>query len=79
MEIESGNVENILKILKGNEQRIVKELNDSGEMNQAELAARIGILKSTLSRTLSDMGCRKLIVRYDTGMSKITKLTDSFK
>ncbi len=62
MEIESENVENIVNILKGNEQGIVKELNDSGEMNRSELAARIGIPKSTLSRTLSDMERRKLIV-----------------
>jgi uncharacterized membrane protein len=62
LEIESENVENIVNILKGNEQGIVKELNDSGEMNRSELAARIGIPKSTLSRTLSDMERRKLIV-----------------
>jgi len=59
-------------------QGVVKELNDSGEMNQAELAARIGIPKSTLSRTLQDLERRKLIIRYDNGMSKMVKLTDSF-
>jgi len=78
LEIEPGKIENILNALKGNEQRIIKELNDSGEMNQAELAARIGIPKSTLSRTLQDLECRKLIIRYDNGMSKMVKLTDSF-
>lgn len=78
-EIGSGNIENIINILKGNEQRIIKELNDSGEMNQAELAARIDIPKSTLSRTLQDMERRRLIIRYDNGMSKMVKLADSFK
>ena len=78
-EIGSGNIESIVNILKGNEQRIIKELNDSGEMNQAELAARIDIPKSTLSRTLQDMERRKLIIRYDNGMSKMVKLADSFK
>lgn len=79
LEIESDNVENIINILKGNEQRIIKELNDSGEMNQAELAARIDIPKSTLSRTLQDLERRKLIIRYENGMSKMVKLADSFK
>jgi len=36
----------------GIEQIVIKELLDGEEMDQAELAARIGILKSTLSRTL---------------------------
>ena len=71
--------ENILNILKGNEQRVVKELNDSGETNQAELVARIGIPKSTLSRTLQDLERRKLIIRSENGMSKMVKLADSFK
>lgn len=79
LEIESEKIENILNILKGNEQRVIKELNDSGEMNQAELVARIGIPKSTLSRTLQDLERRKLIIRYDNGMSKMVKLADSLK
>ena len=78
-EIEPDKIENILNALKGNEQRILKELNDSGEMNQAELAARIDIPKSTLSRTLSDMEHRGLIIRYENGMSKMVKLADSLK
>jgi len=36
-------IENIMSILKGNEPKVITELLDSGEMNQAELAARIGI------------------------------------
>jgi DNA-binding transcriptional ArsR family regulator len=79
LEIESEKIENILNILKGNEQRVIKELNDSGEMNQAELVARIGIPKSTLSRTLQDLERRRLVIRYDNGMSKMVKLADSFK
>ena len=47
-----NNIESILNILKGNEQSVIKELLNGGEMNQVELAARIGISKSTLSRTL---------------------------
>ncbi len=78
-EIEPDQIENILNALKGNEHRIIKELNDSGEMNQAELAARVDIPKSTLSRTLSDLERRKLIIRYENGMSKMVKLTDSFR
>ena len=78
-EPESENVKNILTILKGNEQRIIKELNDSGEMNQAELAARIEIPKSTLSRTLQDLERKKLIIRYENGMSKMVKLAGSLK
>jgi len=63
----------------GIEQSVIKELFDSGEMNQAELAARIGIPKSTLSRTLQDLERRRLILRYDNGVSKITKLADSLR
>jgi|GEM_PF-6493225 len=74
-----NNIENILNILKGNEQIVIKELLDSGEMNQAELAVRIGISKSTLSRTLYDLESRKLIIRYRNGVSKMVKLADSFK
>jgi len=36
----------------GIEQSVIKELLDGGEMNQAELAVRIGLSKPTLSRTL---------------------------
>ena len=79
LEIESEKIENILNILKGNEQRVVKELFDSGEMNQAELATRIGVPKSTLSRTLQDLESRKLIIRYENGMSKMVKLADSLR
>ena len=78
-EIGPDKIENILNALKGNEQLIIKQLNDSQEINQAELAVRIGIPKFTLSRTLSDMERRKLIVRYDNGMSKMVKLADSLK
>jgi DNA-binding transcriptional ArsR family regulator len=74
-----NNIESILNILKGNEQCVIKELFDGGEMNQAELAARIGISKSTLSRTLYDLESRKLIIRYRNGVSKMVKLADSFK
>jgi DNA-binding XRE family transcriptional regulator len=74
-----NNIESILNILKGNEQCVIKELFDSEEMNQAELATRIGISKSTLSRTLYDLESRKLIIRYKNGVSKMVKLADSFK
>jgi uncharacterized membrane protein len=79
LEIESEKIENILDILKGSEQSVIKELFDSGEMNQAELAARIGISKSTLSRTLYDLESRKLIIRYRNGVSKMVKLADSLR
>jgi len=40
----------LLKILKGNEKRVIEALMEYGEMNQADLSARTGIPKSTLSR-----------------------------
>jgi uncharacterized membrane protein len=43
-------------------------------MNQADLSARTGIPKSTLSRTLQNLEERKLVFRYDNGMSKMVKL-----
>ena len=74
-----NNIKSILNILKGNEQCVIKELLDCGEMNQAELAARTGLSKSTLSRTLYDLESRKLIIRYRNGVSKMVKLADSLR
>ncbi|MFZ2070795.1 MAG: MarR family transcriptional regulator [Halobacteriota archaeon] len=63
----------LLKILKGNEKRVIEALMEYGEMNQADLSARTGIPKSTLSRILQDLEDRSLIFRYDYGMSKMVK------
>jgi len=62
------------RFLKGNEEKIIKVLLETGEMNQTELGVRTGIPKSTLSRTLQDMERRGIIIRYDEGMSKMVKL-----
>jgi uncharacterized membrane protein len=67
----------LLKILKGNEKRVIEALMEYGEMNQADLSARTGIAKSTLSRILQDLEDRGLVFRYDYGMSKMVKLGDS--
>nr|CBH38636.1 conserved hypothetical membrane protein, TrmB family [uncultured archaeon] len=64
----------LLKILKGNEKRVIEALMEYGEMNQADLSARTGIPKSTLSRILQDLEDRSLIFRYGYGMSKMVKL-----
>ena len=64
----------LLKILKGNEKRVIEALMEYGEMNQADLSARTGIPKSTLSRLLQDLEDRSLIFRYEYGMSKMVKL-----
>ena len=64
----------LLKILKGNEKMVIEALMEYGEMNQADLSARTGIPKSTLSRILQDLEDRSLIFRYDYGMSKMVKL-----
>ena len=64
----------LLKILKGNEKRVIEALMEYGEMNQADLSARTGIPKSTLSRILRDLEDRGLVFRYDYGMSKMVKL-----
>jgi len=64
----------LLKILKGNEKKVIEALLEYGEMNQADLSARTGIPKSTLSRILQDLEDRSLIFRYDYGMSKMVKL-----
>jgi hypothetical protein len=63
-----------LNMLKGNERVVAEALMQYGEMNQADLSARTGIPKSTLSRTLQNLEERKLIFRYDNGMSKMVKL-----
>ncbi|MFA7694787.1 MAG: helix-turn-helix domain-containing protein [Methanoregula sp.] len=64
----------LLNLLKGNERIVAETLMNYGEMNQADLSARTGIPKSTLSRTLQNLEERKLIFRYDNGMSKMVKL-----
>jgi uncharacterized membrane protein len=64
---------NLLNLLKGNEREVMEALLKYGEMNQADLSARTGIPKSTLSRTLQNLEDRKLIFRYDNGMSKMVK------
>ena len=69
-----GDRSGLLKILKGNEKKVIEALMEYGEMNQADLSARTGIPKSTLSRILQDLEDRSLIVRYDYGMSKMVKL-----
>ena len=64
----------LLKILKGNEKKVIEALMEYGEMNQADMSARTGIPKSTLSRILQDLEDRSLVFRYDYGMSKMVKL-----
>jgi len=63
----------VLNLLKGNERSVMDALMNYGEMNQADLSARTGIPKSTLSRTLQNLEDRKLIFRYDNGMSKMVR------
>ncbi len=58
--------------------KIIKTLLDFGEMNQAELAVRTGIPRSSLSRILADLEKRGLVIRYDFGTSKMIKLGDKF-
>lgn len=72
------NTEVLLEVMKGNEPKIMKILLERGELNQTELAVRADVPKSTLSRTLSDLEKRGLIIRYENGMSKMIKLSDSF-
>ena len=76
---QKNNLEVILKTLKGKEQMIINELIKTGEINQSELSSRTRIPTSTLSRTLSDLEQKGLIIRYYNGMSKMVKLADSFK
>jgi uncharacterized membrane protein len=78
-EPDKEKIESLLNLFKGNEQRILKELFHAGEINQAELAARADIPKSTLSRLLADLEKRGLVIRYENGMSKKVKLSDTLK
>ncbi|MBE0524952.1 MAG: MarR family transcriptional regulator [Methanosarcinales archaeon] len=74
-----GDTKEILKILKGSECEVAKTLFEFGELNQAELASRTDIPKSTLSRTLANLEKRGVISRYENGMSKMVKLADDFQ
>lgn len=76
---KEDNARDILRVLKGNERKVVDVLLGAEALNQAELATMTEINKSTLSRTLHDMEQRGMIVRYENGMSKMVKLADSFK
>ncbi|HJH26743.1 MAG TPA: hypothetical protein C5S37_08220 [Methanophagales archaeon] len=77
-DISRDKIEEILGVLKGSEPKIVKTLLDFGEMNQAELVARTGIPRSSLSRILADLEKRGLVIRYDFGTSKMIKLGEKF-
>ena len=68
----------LLKILKGNEKRVIEALMEYDEMNQADLSVRTGIPKSPLSRILRDLEDCGLVFRYDYGMSKMVKLDSKF-
>jgi len=76
---KEDDVRDVLRVLKGNDRKVVEVLLGAGALNQAELAAMTEINKSTLSRTLHDMEKRGMVIRYDNGMSKMVKLADSFK
>ena len=67
----------LMNSLRDSERRIVECLHKHGEMTQMELAAKTGIPKSTLSRTLRSLEDREIIERYSNGMSKIVRLKDS--
>jgi len=71
------NTEDILKVMKGNDRKVIELLVELGELNQAELASRADIPKSTLSRTLTDLKKRGVIIRYENGMSKMVKLANN--
>lgn len=73
------NTENVLKVLKGKDRKVIELLVELGELNQAELASRSDMPKSTLSRTLTDLEKRGVIIRYENGMSKMVKLADNFQ
>jgi len=77
-DISRDKIEEILGVLKGNEPKIIKTLLDFGEMNQAELAARTGIPRSSFSRILADLERRGLVIRYGFGTSKMIKLGEKF-
>jgi len=77
-DISQDKIEGILGVLKGSEPKIIKTLLDFGEMNQAELAVRTGIPRSSLSRILADLERRGLVIRYDFGTSKMIKLGEKF-
>lgn len=68
----------LLNALKGREKKIMKELLLLEKTNQAELSRKTGIPSSTLSRVLSDLEKRKLIVKYKEGMSNEVSLSDEF-
>ena len=68
----------LLNALKGREKKIMKELLLLKKTNQAELSRKTGIPSSTLSRVLSDLAKRKLIVKYKEGMSNEVSLSDEF-
>jgi len=76
--MDQNKIEELLGVLKGSEPKIIKTLLDFGEMNQAELVARTGIPRSSLSRILADLEKRGLVIRYGFGTSKMIKLGDKF-
>ncbi len=54
-------------------------LTKFSELNQTELGQRVNIPKATLSRTITDLEKRGLVLRYRNGMSKMVKLSDDIQ
>ncbi|MBI4044104.1 MAG: winged helix-turn-helix transcriptional regulator [Candidatus Diapherotrites archaeon] len=70
--------EGILKFLSDNERRIMDELMNTSPLPQRSLQVKLGLPKSTLSRTIKKLEVKGLVKTIDIGNSKRLELGEEF-
>ena len=68
-----------LNLFDLNERKVVECLLNHGEMNQSEIVARTKLSHATVSRILTNLESRNIVVRYRDGVQKVVKLSDDIK
>lgn len=70
--------EGMLKFLTDNERRIMEELMNTSPLPQRTLQVKLGLPKSTLSRTIKKLELKGLVKTIDIGNSKRIELGEEF-
>jgi len=77
---DSGLIEAVLTALEGDEKKLVKEIADhGGEMLQNELVLSLNFSKAKVSRMLTDLEKRGLVVKKQYGLTNKVVLADKLR
>lgn len=80
VENESRVIDAILTALEGDERRLVRELSDNGGgMLQNELVLSLNFSKAKVSRMLTDLEKRGLVIKKPYGLTNRVVLADKFR